>query len=287
MDAVDRPVTGILGAGVMGTGIAQVVLLSGRAVVLYDVDASRPSQAKLEIERRLDRLVEKGTIDPPARSEAMERFRIAADVASLDGCSMVIEAATESLPLKRAIVGTVEAALPSLELLATNTSSLSITEIAAGARRPDRIVGIHFFNPAPVMRLVEIVAGSETAADVVEAAVAFAAALGKESVVASDTPGFIVSRVLDVMVNEAIRCVMDGNRPEDVDHAMRLGANLPIGPLELADLMGLDVLNSVMERLATGFGSDAYAPAPLLVQLVQAGRLGRKTGGGFYDYPPS
>ena len=276
---------GIVGAGVMGSGIAQTAARAGRTVLLFDIDPGRVAQAVDEIARRVDRLVEKGEVSVDDAHAILDRVRPVAQVSLLGPCPIVIEAATEALELKRSIVSQLEATCSPDTVLGTNTSSLSISEIAEVASRPERVVGIHFFNPAPVMRLIEIVPGTRTSASTLSTARELAVELGKEPVVAIDRAGFIVSRVLDVMVNEAIRAVMDGNAPEDVDTAMRLGANLPIGPLALADLMGLDVLQSVLLRLATGLGSDAYAPAPLLDQLVAEGRLGRKSGHGFYRYP--
>ena len=185
----------------------------------------------------------------------------------------------------RLIWASVEDHVPDAFFLGTNPWSVSIPAIAYAAAHPERVVGIHFFNPAPVMRLVEVIPGRSTSPEVVDAAKALAMSLGKTPVVAIDRAGFLVSRILDVMVNEAVRCVMDGNTPEDVDTAMRLGANLPIGPLALADLMGLDVLTSVLDRLADGLGSESYRPAELLREHLADGRLGRKSGRGFYEYP--
>jgi len=282
---VDERPLGIVGAGVMGRGIAQVAVTAGRPVILIDVDRDQVARATEEVDRRLARLVEKGALSDEQRVASMARLGIGQTATDLASCDVVIEAATESLEIKRTIVADLEAACEETTILASNTSSLSIADIADGALHPERLLGVHFFNPAPVMRLVEIIPGRATSDATIEAAQALARALGKEPVIASDRPGFIVSRVLDVMINEAVRCVMDGNDPADVDLAMRLGANLPIGPLALADLMGLDILKSVMERLESGFGSAAYAPARLLVDLVEQGRLGRKSGRGFFDYP--
>jgi 3-hydroxybutyryl-CoA dehydrogenase len=282
---VDERPLGIVGAGVMGRGIAQVAVTAGRPVILIDVDRDQVARATEEVDRRLARLVEKGALSDDQRVASIARLGIGQTATDLASCDVVIEAATESLAIKRTIVADLEAACEETTILASNTSSLSIADIADGALHPERLLGVHFFNPAPVMHLVEIIPGRATSDATIEAAQALARALGKEPVIASDRPGFIVSRVLDVMINEAVRCVMDGNDPADVDLAMRLGANLPIGPLALADLMGLDILKSVMERLESGFGSAAYAPAPLLVDLVEQGRLGRKSGRGFFDYP--
>jgi 3-hydroxybutyryl-CoA dehydrogenase len=276
---------GIVGAGVMGTGIAQTAARAGRSVLIFDIDPGRVGVATTEICRRIDRLVEKGEISIADGKAIVERVQAVDHIGGLGPCPIVIEAATEALELKQSIVAELESVCAPVAILGTNTSSLSISEIAAATVHPERIVGIHFFNPAPVMRLVEIVPGDRTSASTTTTARELALELGKEPVVAVDRAGFIVSRVLDVMVNEAIRAVMDGNAPEDVDTAMRLGANLPIGPLALADLMGLDVLQSVLRRLANGLGSEAYAPALLLDELVSEGRLGRKSGRGFYDYP--
>jgi len=276
---------GIVGAGVMGTGIAQTAARAGRTVLIFDIDPARVTLATTEIRRRVDRLVEKGEISLADAETTLERVQPVYQMGRLGSCPVIIEAATEALELKRSIVAQLESVCAPEAILGTNTSSLSISEIAEGTLHPERVIGIHFFNPAPVMRLVEIVPGDRTSASTTAAVRELAFELGKEPVVAVDRAGFIVSRVLDVMVNEAIRAVMDGNTPEDVDTAMRLGANLPIGPLALADLMGLDVLQSVLRRLANGLGSEAYAPAPLLDELVSEGRLGRKTGRGFYEYP--
>jgi 3-hydroxybutyryl-CoA dehydrogenase len=276
---------GIVGAGVMGSGIAQTAITAGWPTVVYDVDAARMDSAAAAIASRLDRAVEKGTLGATERDAAFARLTFAQDLGGLRGSTLVLEAATETLELKRSIMAGLDDLLAIEIVVGTNTSSLSISEIGDATRHPERVVGIHFFNPAPVMRLVEVIPGRLTHPDVVEAAKRFALDLGKTPVVAIDRAGFIVSRILDVMVNEAIRCVMDGNAVEDVDTAMRLGANLPIGPLALADLMGLDVLTSVLDRLADGLESESYRPAPTLREHVANGRLGRKSGQGFYEYP--
>jgi 3-hydroxybutyryl-CoA dehydrogenase len=276
----------IVGAGVMGSGIAQTAISAGWTAVVQDVDQDRMDMARTSITSRLDRAVAKGSMPAGDRDAALAGLSFVRSPAEFGEVSFVIEAAPEELGLKQAIMSMLEHEVGDEVVLGTNTSSLSITEIAEQAAHPERIVGIHFFNPAPVMGLIEVIPGRATTPQVVAAAKSFAVSLGKTPVVAIDRPGFLVSRILDVMVNEAIRCVMDGNDLEDVDTAMRLGANLPIGPLALADLMGLDVLTSVLDRLADGLGSEAYRPAPLLRQHVADGRLGRKSGRGFYDYPP-
>lgn len=275
----------IVGAGVMGSGIAQTAIAAGWTAVVQDIDRDKMDSARASIAARLDRAVEKGTMDAAERDAALARLSFVGDLGELGAVTVVIEAATESLELKRMIMAALEDHVPDDVILGTNTSSLSISEIADAAAHPERVVGIHFFNPAPVMRLVEVIPGRSTSPEVVDAAKALAMSLGKTPVVAIDRAGFLVSRILDVMVNEAVRCVMDGNTPEDVDTAMRLGANLPIGPLALADLMGLDVLTSVLDRLADGLGSESYRPAELLREHLADGRLGRKSGRGFYEYP--
>jgi len=275
---------GIVGAGVMGSGIAQAAITAGWPTVVHDIDPARMDSAAATIASRLARAVEKGTLTASDRDAALSRLSFVRDLVDLGGVTLVLEAATEAIEPKRSIMRALDDLFPTDVVLGTNTSSLSISEIADATQHPERVVGIHFFNPAPVMRLVEVIPGRLTPSEVVEAAKRFALDLGKTPVVAIDRAGFIVSRILDVMVNEAIKCVMDGNSVDDVDTAMRLGANLPIGPLALADLMGLDVLTSVLDRLADGLDSESYRPASALREHVANGRLGRKSGQGFYEY---
>jgi 3-hydroxybutyryl-CoA dehydrogenase len=275
---------GVIGAGVMGRGISQVCLQAGLGVRLFDVEPVQLVAAREEITARLDRLVAKEKLTSGERDRHLAGLQTVDAFDQLGTVDLVIETAPENLSIKSELFQRLDAAYPPEVILATNTSSLPISGIAAGVVYGARTVGLHFFNPAPVLQLVEVIPGPSTSPGTMDAAFAFARQLGKTPVLAVDRPGFIVSRVLDVMVNEAARCVMDGNTPENVDAAMRLGANHPIGPLALADLMGIDILVHVMESLEEGFG-PAYAPAPILREMIDQGRLGRKVGHGFYDYP--
>lgn len=274
---------GVIGAGVMGRGISQVCLQAGLEVRLHDTEPRQLAAARADITSRLDRLVAKGKLTQEERDRDLAGLEVVDVFDELGVVDLVIESAPEDLSLKADLFHRLDAAYPADVILATNTSSLPISGITANTEHRARTVGLHFFNPAPVLPLVEVIPGPSTSEETIDFAFAFAERLGKTPVRAVDRPGFIVSRVLDVMVNEAVRCVMDGNPPESVDTAMRLGANHPIGPLALADLMGIDVLVRVMESLQRGFG-PAYAPAPLLKEMVEQGRLGRKVGRGFYAY---
>jgi len=274
---------GVIGAGVMGRGISQVCLQAGLDVRLFDVESLQLTAARAEITSRLDRLVTKEKLTPEERDRDLAGLQTVDAFDQLGVVDLVIETAPEDLGLKSDLFRRLDAAYPPEVILATNTSSLPISGITAGVVHGARTVGLHFFNPAPVLQLVEVIPGPSTSPGTTDTAFAFARQVGKTPVLAVDRPGFIVSRVLDVMVNEAARCVMDGNTPENVDAAMRLGANHPIGPLALADLMGIDILVHVMESLEEGFGT-AYAPAPILHEMVEQGRLGRKVGRGFYEY---
>ena len=276
----------ILGAGQMGAGIAQAVALGGYSVRLYDVVADRLPLAQGEIAASLSRHVSRGLIDQAAADGALARIVTAQVMAdAVAGADLVIEAALEDEAIKKAIYAQVLPHLGPNTLLASNTSSISITRLASSTDRPDRFVGLHFMKPAPVMKLVEIIRGIATSAETHSAAVAFAESLGKTTTDAEDFPAFIVNRILVPMMNEAIFALYEGvGNVASIDKALRLGANHPMGPLELADFMGLDVVLAIMNVLYDGLADSKYRPCPLLVKYVEAGWLGRKSGRGFYDY---
>lgn len=275
----------VVGAGLMGSGIAQAVAAGGHAVTLFDSDGAQLERAMTGVKRLLDRAVEKGKV--PAEEAAATFARIVPMTslqAAVGEADLVIEAVPERLDLKKQVFAELARLAPRGAVLASNTSGLPVTELGAAAGCPERVLGMHFFYPAPVMKLVELVRGLGTAEEAYQAAKSLCVRMGKETVDAPDYPGFIVNRLLVPMLNEAIFLVMEGCRPEDVDRAMRFGANHPMGPIELADFVGLDVLLATMSGLYEGFRDSKYRPCPLLVKMVQAGRLGRKTGQGFYRY---
>lgn len=276
----------ILGAGQMGAGIAQAVALGGYSVRLYDVVADRLPLAQGEIAASLARHVGRGLVDQAAADAALTRITTSDGMAdAVAGADLVIEAALEDEAVKKAIYAQVVPHLGPQTLLASNTSSISITRLASSTDRPDRFVGLHFMKPAPVMKLVEIIRGIATSAETHSAAVAFAESLGKTTTDAEDFPAFIVNRILVPMMNEAIFALYEGvGNVASIDKALRLGANHPMGPLELADFMGLDVVLAIMNVLYDGLADSKYRPCPLLVKYVEAGWLGRKSGRGFYDY---
>ncbi len=282
---MDIKSVGIIGAGQMGAGIAQVCAQSGYAVVLFDQSADAVKKAFERIEKSVNRLVEKETISADDAKAALGRLTPAASVNELADCDLVIEAATENEQVKNAIFKSVCEHLKPEAMLASNTSSISITRLAAATDRPGRFIGLHFMNPVPVMKLVEIIRGIATEPETYAAAVAFARSLGKTTANSEDFPAFIVNRILIPMINEAIYTLYEGvGTVEAIDTGMKLGTNHPMGPLELADFIGLDTVLAVMNVLYEGLSDSKYRPCPLLVKYVEAGWLGRKVGRGFYDY---
>ncbi len=273
----------IVGAGQMGSGIAQVAAQAGLAVHLADVNEKALEKGLKAIEKNLTRSVEKARISQEEMDEALGRIALGTEYTS--DADLAIEAVIETVEVKKEVLLALNDQLAGDAIFATNTSSISITELGALSGRPEKVIGMHFFIPVPLMELVEIIRGIETSDETYETARKLAERLGKTSVEVQDFPGFAVNRVLVPMINEAIYCVMEGvAQPEDVDAAMKLGASHPIGPLALADVIGLDTCLHVIEVLHEGFGDSKYRPCPLLKQYVAAGRLGRKSGRGFYEY---
>jgi len=275
----------VVGAGTMGRGIAQVFAQHGWEAALSDVALGQVQGAETAIRTALERQVSKGALPREACDAALARLRVVTDLEPAQQADIVVEAVTEQLDVKLRLFRDLDALAPNAAILASNTSSISITAIAASTRRADRVVGMHFMNPVPAMRLVEVIRGLETSAATTERVLDIARGLDKTPVEVRDAPGFVSNRVLMPMINEAIFCVMEGvATPEAVDTVMRLGMNHPVGPLALADLIGLDVCLAILEVLHRDLGDDKYRPAPLLRQLVAAGRLGRKSGHGFFGY---
>lgn len=279
---------GVIGAGTMGHGIAQVLLRYGFAVVLGDTSGQILQRAADKISNGLARDVEKGRLTREEREKALARLKTTTDLNDFAHVDFVVEAVIEKFEAKAEVFRALEAGAlgnrPEV-VFASNTSSISITRLAAETRRPSRFVGLHFFNPVPVMKLVEVIAGLETSPETVEAAVALSTQLGKTAVRANDFPGFVSNRVLMPMINEAIFALMEGVADaQGIDDVMKLGMNHPMGPLELADFIGLDVCRDIMKVLYEGFHDSKYRPCPLLEKMVSAGRLGRKSGRGFFDY---
>ena len=269
----------------MGGGIAEVAALAGYEVRLLDIEQGKVDDALARIRDRLDRRVGKGTLSEADHRAALERIAAGTDYSLFADCQLVIEAATESEPVKRAILAELIQHIPPDALIATNTSSISITRLAAGTDRPQRFIGMHFMNPVPAMKLVELIRGIATEEETFRAIREVTERLGKTAVTAEDFPAFIVNRILLPMINEAVYTLYEGvGNVESIDVAMKLGANHPMGPLELADFIGLDTCLAVMQVLYEGLADSKYRPCPLLVKYVEAGWLGRKTKRGFYDY---
>jgi 3-hydroxybutyryl-CoA dehydrogenase len=275
----------VIGAGTMGSGIAQISAQAGLCVDLLDISLDAAKRAHVTIARGLQRQVDKGAIDAEQRERVLSRIQPQSSYDALHECTLVIEAASETLAVKKTILTRLHAVLPLTALIASNTSSLSITELAAGDPAPERFIGLHFFNPVPVLKLVEVIRGVHTNDATFERVMAFATLLGKTPICVANAPGFVVNRILVPMLNEAIFALQEGlASAQDIDSGMTLGCAHPIGPLALADLVGLDTLLAILEAFTQGFGDPKYRPAPLLREMVSAGRLGKKTGYGFYRY---
>ncbi|WP_322618106.1 3-hydroxybutyryl-CoA dehydrogenase [Pseudomonas sp. BIC9C] len=276
---------GVIGAGTMGNGIAQVCAMAGFNVTLLDISESALQKAVATVGKNLDRQIAKETLTPEQKQATLDKIRTSTDYSSLQNAQLVIEAATENLDLKLRVLQQIAAQVSGECVIASNTSSLSITQLAASVSQPERFIGLHFFNPVPVMGLIEVIRGLQTSDATHKLALDMATALGKTAITAGNRPGFVVNRILVPMINEAILVFQEGlASAEDIDAGMRLGCNQPIGPLALADLIGLDTLLSILEAFYDGFNDSKYRPAPLLKEMVAAGYLGRKTGRGFHAY---
>jgi len=275
----------VIGAGTMGNGIAQVCAVAGYQVLLIDVSDAALERGMATLSKNLERQVSKGTLEAEKAAAASGRIRTSTDYADLREVQLLIEAATENLELKQRILQQAAANVSSACLIATNTSSLSVTQLAASIEHPERFIGVHFFNPVPMMVLVEIIRGLQTDDSTYAQALVVTEKLGKTPITAGNRPGFVVNRILLPMINEAIFVRQEGlASAEDIDTGMRLGCNQPIGPLALADLIGLDTVLAIMEAFVDGFNDSKYRPAPLLREMVAAGYLGRKSGRGFFTY---
>lgn len=276
----------VIGAGQMGSGIAQVFALSNNKVQLVDISEDQLARARASIEKNLDKQIAKGTQTLQQKEEVLQNLTFSDILQSPSTIDLVVEAIAENFDLKARIFQSLDASLQETAIIATNTSSLSISELGRITSRPDRVIGMHFMNPAPIMPLVEIIRGQDTSEATYNAIVKMVHDINKTPVTSKDTPGFIVNRILMPMINEAIFALYDNvASPKDIDTAMKLGTNQPMGPLELADFIGLDTCFWIMQVLHQGFEDDKYRPCPLLEEYVTQGRLGRKSGRGFYEYP--
>ena len=280
----DIKTVGVVGAGQMGAGIAQVIASSGYKTILWDASPQAIERGISGIDSRLAKGVEKGTINAQQRAETLSRLSKGLTLSDFSSCDLVIEAVIEQFEAKAALFKELDKALPKQALLVSNTSSISITRLAAATTRPELVMGVHFMNPVPVMKLVELIRGLQTSNETYETLQKFCTSIQKTTVLAIDAPGFVVNRILCPMLNEAIFLVQEGVKPEDIDTAMKLGTNQPMGPLTLADFVGLDTLLYILQVLHRELGEDKYRPCPLLIKYVEAGWYGKKSGRGFYSY---